>query len=703
VKQFFFEKKNQKTFTQIDKNLLVAYFLPTVNARLQHATALHQAGRLAEAQPIYRQILATDPNNADALHLLGVLAHQTGYPDHAEPLIRRALAAAPAAFAFHNSLGNVLRAQNRAAEAEAAYRAAIRLQPNIPDFHHHLGQAQKDQGRLRDAEAAFRQAIRLGRGFLPARIDLAALLVESGRFTEAEACARAALKAAPRDAPAHNALGLALAAQHKHEAALAAFDAALAAAPGYANATANRANCLAALERHEEAVIAYQAALALTPDAPDLRLGLARSLLFLERGADVEQILRAELTARPDDPHVLAAMGMAMALQDRTADALECLRHSVRLAPAEAKNWEAIGLALRDLARWPEALEPFAEAARLAPDNADIRANYAYALLANGDFAAAWPHFEWRTKKPGNARLREATWDGSPTDCTVLIHAEQGLGDTMQFVRFVPEAARRAKIILGCPDSLNALLRTSLLHASLLHASLPDASLPDTSLPDTSLAGLAGCISGEPVPPYDLHCPIMSLPNVLGMMADHFADPVPYLHADRAKLAAWRARLQHLAGPRIGLVWAGNPKYPADRRRSLSTAVLAPLLALPDVTFVSLQVGAAPPAPHVFDATPWLHDFTDTAAAVAALDLVIAVDTSVAHLAGAMGRPVWLLNRADTDWRWLLDREDSPWYPSMRIFRQPSPGAWGDVIGRVASALGNFQPDIEEEKEEFLF
>ncbi len=639
-----------------------------MNARLQHATALHQAGRLAEAQPLYRQILATEPNNADALHLLGVLAHQTGQPEQAEPLIRRALAAAPAAFAIHNSLGNVLRAQNRAAEAEAAYRAALRLQPNIPDFHHHLGLTQKDQGRRREAEAAFRQAIRLNRDFLPARIDLAGLLVEAGRLTEAEACARAAVKIAPKvsqpggHAPALNALGLTLAAQQKHEAALAAFDDALAAAPGHASATANRANSLAALERHEEAVAAYEAALSLTPDAPDLRLGLARALLALERGAEAEQLLRAELAVRPEDPQVLAATGMAMALQDRTADALDCLRHAVRLAPSEARNWEAMGLALRDLGRWPEALGPFAEAARLAPENADIRANYAYALLAHGEFATAWPHFEWRTKKPGNARLREPMWDGTATDRTVLVHAEQGLGDTLQFVRFVSEAARRARVILGCPDSLNALLR---------------ASLPC----------VADCVSGEPVPPYDLHCPIMSLPGILGATPEHFRDPVPYVHADPAKVAAWRDRLAQLPRPCVGIVWAGNPKYPADRRRSMSAALLAPLLGVPGVAFVSLQVGSAPPAPHVFDATPWLHDFTDTAAAIATLDLVISVDTSVAHLAGAMGRPVWLLNRADTDWRWLLDRPDSPWYPSMRIFRQPAPGAWGDVIARVAISL----------------
>jgi hypothetical protein len=248
----------------------------------------------------------------------------------------------------------------------------------------------------------------------------------------------------------------------------------------------------------------------------------------------------------------------------------------------------------------------------------------------------------------------------------VLIHAEQGLGDTLQFVRFVPQAARRARIVLGCPASLNALLHC--------------------------VPGVAEIVSGEPVPRYDLHCPLMSLPMLFDIQPEQLGDAVPYIHADAAKIAAWRDRLAALPAPRVGLVWAGNPKYPADRRRSLPPAQLASLLDTPSIAWVSLQMGDARAAlpPAVFDAAPWLTDFTDTAAAVAALDLVISVDTSVAHLTGAMGKPVWLLNRADTDWRWLLDRGDSPWYPTMRIFRQPTPGDWNSVIEAVISSVPSF-------------
>jgi tetratricopeptide (TPR) repeat protein len=640
---------------------------------LEHATALHQAGRRPEAERLYRQILAGDPNNADALHLLGVLAHQAGHPQAAEPLVRRALATAPGAFAYHNSLGNVLRALGRAAEAEAAYRQALRLRADVPDFHHHLGLALKDQGRMADAEAAFRQAIRLNHGFVRARTDLATLLIGAARHAEAETCALAARMIAPRDPGVLNALGMALAAQGKNEAALDAFDQMLDASPGNPSALANRAHSLAGLERHAQAVAAYQAALAATPDAQDLRQGLARALIALQRGPEAETCLRAELAARPDNAHSWTLLAGALGLQDRTEEALACFVRASRLAPSVAENFQGIGLALRDLARWPDSLPYFAEAVRLAPDNAEYHANYAYALLANGKFAQAWPQLEWRARKPGNVMLRVPAWDGAAFDGTVMIHAEQGIGDTIQFARFLPEAARRARIIVGCNQALSALLR--------------------------DLPGVAEVFTGDPVPPYDVHRPIMSLPGVLGIGPERFADPVPYVHADPAQVAVWRGRLAHLGGMKVGLAWAGNPKYALDRKRSVPPALLAPLLAVRSASFVSLQMGegrAVMPEGVALDAAPWLEDLTDTAAAIAALDLVISVDTSVAHLAGALGQKVWLLNRANTDWRWLTDRDDSPWYPSMRIFRQPRPGAWHEMIAAVGVALG-------EEKEAVLF
>jgi hypothetical protein len=238
------------------------------------------------------------------------------------------------------------------------------------------------------------------------------------------------------------------------------------------------------------------------------------------------------------------------------------------------------------------------------------------------------------------------------------------VGDTLQFCRFIPQAAALARVVVACPPSLKTLLQ--------------------------GLPNVAEVAVGKPVPAYDMHCPLMSLPALLGIPPERFAETVPYLQADPAAAAVWRARLADLPGPRVGVVWAGNPAYPADRKRSVPFEKLAPLLALPGVSFVSLQMGEAAAAGQsrfAFDAAPLIGDYADTAALIEALDLLISVDTSAAHLAGALGRPVWLLNRADTDWRWLLERSDTPWYPTMRLFRQPAPGDWSFVVRSVAEAV----------------
>jgi hypothetical protein len=259
-----------------------------------------------------------------------------------------------------------------------------------------------------------------------------------------------------------------------------------------------------------------------------------------------------------------------------------------------------------------------------------------------------------------------------------MLHAEQGFGDTLQFCRFAPLLARRcAKVYLEVPRPLLRLLRHSLAGENL-----------------EVIPRLADFPATQALPRTDYHCPLLSLPRVLGTTVDDVPAAVPYLAADATQAAAWSQRLRELPGRKVGLVWAGLPQYSDDAHRSLPLARLAPLGTVSGVTFVSLQTGAAagqatapPPGLTIYDASRGLRDFADTAALVAALDLVISVDTAAAHLAGALGRPVWLLNRFDTDWRWMVDRTDSPWYPTMRIFRQPRRGDWDSVISQVCAAL----------------
>jgi len=635
-----------------------------ISLTLRQGLALHQAGQLARAAALYQQVLAAQPDNADALHLLGVALLQGGNHAQAEQLLRRAIAVAPRVHGFHNSLANLLRATGRPALAEQAYRAALRLAPNMAELHHNLGLVLADQGDDAAAERAFRQAIRLNKAFAPARLDLTNLLLRAHRPAEAEIILRPALLAAPNDPILRNTLGTTLAARGMHDAALAAYDAALAAQPGYANAWINRGAALAAQDKLPEAAASYQQATALAPNDAKALCELGDLRLRLRDGAAAQAAFQAAVALAPADAAAQHGLGRAFAMQDNTADALPPLLRATELDPANAEAWHEAAMAQRDLADWPASLPRFRQAAALAPDNAEIRSNFGYALLALGQYEEAWPHFLWRTRRPGNVRLAEPAWDGAPTDKTVLIHAEQGVGDTIQFVRFVTAASARARVVLAVPRQTARLL----------------AGFP----------GTAAVVHDTPLPPYDLHIPLMSLPALLGVAEADFAATVPYLRADAALEAAWQTRLAGLTRPRVGLVWAGNPQYPADRRRSLPQAALAPLLALPGIAFISLQFGKAAP-PGVFDAAPYLTDFAETAAALMALDLVITVDTAVAHLAGALGRPVWLMNRADTDWRWLLERCDSPWYPTMRIFRQPVPGDWESVIAEITGALRDRQ------------
>jgi tetratricopeptide (TPR) repeat protein len=649
---------------------------PRVTLLLQRALAEHQAGRLAQAEAAYRAVLAADPAQPQALHWLGVLYHQTGRTEAAEPLIRRALAVAPDIADAHNNLGKILRDNGRPRDAALSFRNALRLQPNVAGIHHNLGLALLDQEDRAAAEASFRNALRLQRNFVQARIDLGTLLASTQRPAEAEACLRVALRTAPADPRVHNALGLALALQQKHEAALAAFDTAIAHAPGfYLEAQGNKASSLLSLQRTAEAEAVLRDILAVAPQDRTALETIGQLLVASGRAAETEPFVRTLLTLSPDDPDLHFTLGGLMARAERYEDALASLGEALRLRPDYAQALHAKGIIHYDSARFDESL-PFVErAAALAPDDPEIVSSLSYAYLLRGDYARGWPLFEARTRKPGNARLAEPVWDGSPTERVVLVHAEQGVGDALQFCRFLPLAAQRAPIVVTAPESCRALFEQFTAVRSL-HV-------------------------GPPLPPYDRHCPMMSLPHVLGVEESAFAACVPYLRADPGAVAEWRERLKDLDGLRIGLAWAGNPKYPADRRRSMTLADLHTLRAVPGVSFVALQKDraeeiAATGWDALTDASPQLHDFADTAALIEALDLVVAVDTAVAHLAGALGRPVWMLNRADTDWRWQRDREDSPWYPTMRIFRQHMPGDWRGVIVRLQEALTIFRDRKKE-------
>jgi tetratricopeptide (TPR) repeat protein len=436
----------------------------------------------------------------------------------------------------------------------------------------------------------------------------------------------------------------------------------------------------AARERYEEALACYDYALALKDDIPQIWNNRGSALRNLDRLAEAETSIRAALRLKPDFANAHHNLAIVLDYLGRFDEAEVSVRSALRLQPEHAFAHCYLGNILCNLGRASEAVASYRTALRLQPETLEWRTSLGLALLLAGQFEEGWKEFEWRWRTQRRARLgydlSVPSWKGEPIgDRVILLIADEGNGDTLQFCRYVPQiAARAGRTVLAVQRSLARLL--------------------------SRLPGVSEIISlGDRPPSFDLWCGLMSLPCAVGTSLETIPAATPYLTADRADVAHWRDRLAGLAGLRVGLCWAGGRpsnlrQIAVDRRRSLALDALAPLGDVSGVEFITLQTGppalqaACPPRGlKLHDFSQDLHDFADTAALIDNLDLVISVDTAVAHLAGTLGKPVWVLNRFDTCFRWPRNREDSPWYPSARQFRQPTPGDWPSVINRAQSAL----------------
>jgi tetratricopeptide (TPR) repeat protein len=480
-------------------------------------------------------------------------------------------------------------------------------------------------------------------------------LHQAGAPAAAATLYRRALAADPANADAHHLLGLALHAQGRMEAGLAALARARALRPAEPLYAGNLGRLHLAAGDAAAAEPLLRTAAADPAFAHDHGLALLR----LGRPAEAEAALRRAHALNPHDRATAARLGNLLAERGQFDEAIALL---APFADPDGRN--NLGVALTAAGRLHEAIATLDRALKDSPGHADAAYNRATALLLAGRLPEAWPGFERRWHRRGFSPPfphPSPRWRGEPTGERLLLHAEQGFGDTIQMARFLPALAARHRLVLALPRPLHRL------HRPLV--------------PGIEIHDLAA-----PLPEADLHCPLMSLPAALALDLPDLPGPGPYLSAEPSATAAWAARLAPLAGLRVGLAWAGNPAYPADAARSLPPAPLATLAGLPGVSLVSLQKGAAPPIP-MADWTADLGDFADTAALIANLDLVVSVDTAAAHLAGALGKPVWLLNRFAPCWRWMLGRDDSPWYPTLRQFRQPAPGDWTAVLLGVRDAL----------------
>lgn len=570
---------------------------------LEAALQHHRNGNFREAERLYKEILEKNPRQPDALHLFGVLANEAGTPEIAVQLIREAISIHPAEASYHSNLGNALEKLSRFEEAEASYRQAITLHPKYADAYYNLGVLYYRHTRLQESIETFRRALEINPQIAEAWNNLGVALMDVRQYRQSVLCLQAAIKLAPN----------------------------------YAEAYLNLGNVQQRMGSNNEALLSLQKALSLNPEYPNAwnTLGVVLDNLNQPNAIDC---FRKALQCKPEYPEALNNLGKMLAFEGDGANGIALLRQAVSLRP----------------------------------NYVDGHWNLALALLLHGQYPEGWKEHEWRWKLenfPSPKRdFSQPQWQGEDFHGKrLLLHSEQGIGDTLQFARFISLAAQRGThIIFETSPALRRLL--------------------------SKVEGVTEVVTyGELLPDFDLHCPLMSLPLALGITVETIPAPL--------QLPGYASQKEAIASRgeeplKVGLAWAGNPNRGQDNRRSMTLKALARLAEIPGVSFFSLIKGSATSqiaevAPHmtVVDLCSSDQDFVDTAAHVAEMDLVISVDTSIAHLAGTLGKRVWILLAQAADWRWLRNREDSPWYPTVRLFRQASFGDWSGVMEQVAQEL----------------
>ena len=616
----------------------------TARQALALALQLNAAGRWVEAERICRRLLAAWPQDAAACLLLGVILVKAGRSGEAEAPLRQAIRLEPRRAETHCCLGDVLKERGDLDGAAAAYRAALAHNPDLTEAHANLGAVLRARGDIAGAIAACHRALALRPDLPELHFNLGNALQDAGDLDGAIAAYREAITLAPAYVEALANLGVLLRRTERFAGAVAVLRKASDLRPGSAEILTNLGSALKDDGQTDEAIAAFRRALDLAPDHRVAHFNLGNALRGQGRMDEAAESYRRAITLRPNSPEALINLGVVH-------------RSQGDLDAADAADRQAIDL---------------------RPDFQEAHFNLSQILLLKGAFAEGWREYEWRLRADGHKTRRrpefpQPRWQGEDiAGKTLLLHVEQGLGDLLHFARFVPIVAKRgARVVVEVYQPLARLF----------------AALP----------GVAQVVvHGEPLPPFDVQLPMMSLAGVLGVDRDSIPAEVPYLVAEPSWAAAWKGRLGDGAkGRAVGVVWAGSPTHQADRARSIAAAKLLPRLAMPGVRLVSLQkvpregdaAVIAALGGTALDLGPDLADFADTAGLMAHLDLVISVDTAVAHLAGALGRPVWTLIPVAPDWRWMTGRDDSPWYPSMRLFRQTRPDDWGPTIDRLVKEL----------------
>jgi tetratricopeptide (TPR) repeat protein len=620
---------------------------------LQLALARHRAGALPEAEQLYRRILATDPNHFDARYGLGVVLHAQGRPHDAVGHFEEAVRLRPGDADAWLDLGTVLGQLGHVEFSIMALSHAAQLAPASTVIKHALAQARANEqhalavehtrhGRLDEAAACCRKIIELLPELATAHENLGHVLLAQGKLDEAEACCRKAIELDERCAPAHQRLGL------------------------------------VAMQREQfgEAECQFRRTIELRPDWADAHNQLGAALIHQERLEEAEAAFRQALTLQCDHADALNNLGAALAKEQRWDEAISCFERVLQAHPDHAEALFNLGKSFNDLGRHEDAVVCIRRALERKPDYLDAELDLAFTLLKLGRLVEGWPHYEarWRLPDLKDATRFEPRWAGQDLGGrAILLGREQGFGDTIQFLRYAELVKQRGgRVIVECLPALAPLVaRTRGVDEVFAY--------------------------GQPPPVFEAFAPLMSLPGILGTTMETIPAIVPYLAADPAHVEHWRASFAGDGALSIGIVWQGNRANKSDHRRSIPLESFAAIARTPGVRLYSLQLGDD--RRQLADFRDWpitdlggeIHNFHDTAAIMSHLDLVITCDSAPAHVAGALGRPVWVALAWTADWRWFLDRDDSPWYPTMRLFRQTQPDDWAGVFERMAEELAKLR------------
>ena len=671
----------------------------------------HERGELRAAASVYGVILKMDPRHADAMHLLGMTASSAGMIPMALDLIARAIKLNPRVAAYHSNLGSILQAQGLFAEAVAEHEQAILLDDKIAEVHLNLGLAEQSMGNLEAAIKCYERAAVLKPRMPEVWSNLGNALEEKGGHEEAIRHYRRALELRPEFPEAWYNLGNALQACEQWEESRTAYLQAIALRENFAEAHSNLANVLAALAESGEAERHFRRAIELRPNYADAHFNLGNLFAgkdrLLEAAAHFELALRTQpgmLRAHNNLAHVYRTLehyeeaeahyriiprgdagyidaynnyGLTLLALGRHDEAEEITRHAADLLPGFGQTHCNLGAIYHSQNRIEEARACYQRALDLNPKLSKAQLNRGMIELVSGDFERGWRDYElrWEDAPLHRRDFTQPQWQGEEiTGKRLLVHAEQGLGDTLQFMRYLPMVRERgSQLLFEVKPRLASLMR--------------------------EFADVTVCIEGEKLPDFDVHIPLLSLPLIFGHTSEEkLPRTVPYIRVPEAARAKCAARLQPRDGAlHVGLLWAGNPSFLHDRFRfrSLPLEQMKPLLDVPGVRYFSLQIGEQLEelrrdeelCKQIVDLSPYVDEMADTAAQIEALDLVISADSAVAHLAAGLGKPTWLLLPFAPDWRWMQKRRDTPWYPTMELFRQPTPGNWSPLIAEMRARL----------------